>query len=395
MATHVGIGFSQGPTTANAAREAALQAKSQLKGKSAELAIVFSSVHYSSLETLHGIRQILGIEKIIGCSTAGIILSGAIENRGIGILAINSEDIKFATGSVLDIATANLRLAGSELARVTTKDLDGSRRSLFIVFIDGLIKNNAPLLKGIQEILGKAFPVVGAGSSDYFRFAETYQYFEEKPLTRSAVALLIGGQLRAGVGSRHGWKPLGKPRKITKADENIIRSIDNQKACRFYEEYLGQELKNLHPKQLIEATAPYPLGIYLEGEKEYLLRNALDILEDGSIVAQGDIPQDSEVHIMISNKDFCQQAALRAAQEAKEALGGRPAKFILIFESLLRYKLLGRAAIREIQIIKEVFGTQIPLLGMCAYGEIAPLKSARLLGEACLQNGTLVIVAVA
>ncbi len=50
----------------------------------------------------------------------------------------------------------------------------------------------------------------------------------------------------------------------------------------------------------------YPLGLYLEESRQYLLRNIIDILEDGSIVCHEGIPQGAEVHLMISNKESCQ-----------------------------------------------------------------------------------------
>ena len=86
----------------------------------------------------------------------------------------------------------------------------------------------------------------------------------------------------------------------------------------------------------------YPLGIYLEESRQYLLRNIIDILEDGSIVCHEGIPQGAEVHLMISNKDSCRNSAIEAAELVKASLGDRQAKLVLVFESLARHKILGR-----------------------------------------------------
>ena len=43
----------------------------------------------------------------------------------------------------------------------------------------------------------------------------------------------------------------------------------------------------------------------MEEANQYLLRNIIDILEDGSIVCQEGVPEGAEVHLMISNKDSC------------------------------------------------------------------------------------------
>ena len=138
----------------------------------------------------------------------------------------------------------------------------------------------------------------------------------------------------------------------------------------------------------------YPLGIYLPEDNEYLLRNAIDILDDGSIVCQGEVPEGSEVHIMLGNKESCKQAARKAALEARESLKGRDPQFVLIFESLARNKLLGRGAFQEIQLIKEILGNKTPLLGMYSYGEIAPFNSLQHIKKTHLQNASIVILAI-
>lgn len=394
MATYIGIGFSREPNTSQAARDAALQAKAQTKQSLVDIVFVLTTGHYSSLETLRIIRQTFNQTKVVGCSTAGIILSASIEMRGIAVLAIGSQDIKFGIGCAENINAGNMRLAGAELTRTTALDFGQHRRQLFIILADGLMANYSPLISGAQEILGKVFPIVGAGSSDYFRFKETRQYFQDKPSTNAAVAVLMGGQMRVGVGSKHGWKPLGKPRSAEQTEGNIIKTIDGKRASTIYEEYFAMNLKELLSSQNAQTTCLYPLGIYLEGESEYLLRNAVQIREDGSIVCQGEVPQGSEIHLMISTKDFCKEAAAKAVEEVKDSLAGKQPKLIIIFESLTRNKLLGRGAMDEIQLIKDLLGSTTPLIGMYSYGEIAPLKSLNRLGEAHLQNETITILGI-
>lgn len=250
------------------------------------------------------------------------------------------------------------------------------------------------MVKGMQEVFGRVFPVLGASSSDHFQYKETYQFSQDKPLTNSASALLVGGQAHIGFGCRHGWKPLGKPRTITKVQGNIIKTIDTKRASYLYEEYLGLTIEELRSHQMRHATILYPLGIFIEGEKEYLLRNIVDILTDGSIICQGEIPENAEIHLMISNKDFCKQAACSAAYEVRDALLGRHPKLIMIFESLARHQLMGRDALEEIQMVREILGVETPLVGMYSFAEVAPLKSLAMMGEASLQNGTTIVLAI-
>ena len=394
MATHIGIGFSQEADISEAAAQATLQAKEQTKQPNVDLAIVFNTAHYNPIETLLAVRKVLPLTKVIGCSTAGIIFSEFIAMNGIGVLAITSDEIKFGTSFVKGIGSEDFRQSGIALAQNVMTDFGSYHRSIFIMFIDGLINNYSSFLKGLHEMLGNIFPIFGAGSSADSHFTKTYQYFQDKVMSDSAVGLLIGGQAKIGYGCKHGWNPLGKPRTINQVKDNIIQTIDNKKAIGLYEEYFLEEVKNLKLGQWEQLAIRYPLGIHIEDENEYVLRKAIDILNDGSIVCQGETPEGAEAHIMIGNKESCRQAAVDAAIEARQGLQGKQPKLVLIFESLGRNKLQGREAFKEIQSIKGILGYNTPIFGMYSHGEIAPLKSEDKVRKTYLQNESIIILAI-
>jgi len=97
---------------------------------------------------------------------------------------------------------------------------------------------------------------------------------------------------------------------------------------------------------------------------------------------------------MIGNKDSCKQAAFEAAQEAHQNLLGKAPKLIIILESMTRLKLLSRTAFQEVIKIKEVFGLNVPIIGMYANGEICPLQSSERFKKPHLQNESIVILAI-
>lgn len=402
MFTHVGIGFSRNINDEKAAAEAAAQAGAGIPSKEITFALVLSTIHYDPHKTLPVLRSVLGTAKLIGTSTAGIILSKSIETRGIAVLAIASDEIQFGTGCVENIHTLETPQAGTQLAQNCLRDFGPHGRHIFMFFADSRLKNISPLLKSVQEILGNIFPVIGAGSCDDFHFKDAFQICADKALRNSAAGIIMGGHMEIGVGSRHGWRPLGKPRTIDETDGNVIKSIDGKWACHIYEEYFGDEARGLRLGRLGQMAVLYPLGIFMEGSKQYLLRNAVDIRQDGSIVCQGDIPAGAEVHIMIGNKDSCKQAAFEAAREAQQNLLGKPPRLVIILESMARLKLLGRTAYQEVLKIREVFGLKVPMIGMYANGEICPMESVSTFylspekfKKPLLQNESIVVLAVA
>ncbi len=395
MGTHIGIGFSQEIDTQLATQQAAAQSRANLPPGKIDIAIVFSTTHYNPQEIALELHSSFRETKIIGCSTAGIILPNAVKTRGISVLSIQSDSMFFGAGAVNNLNKTDTHKAGNLLARETLANFGRHSRQTFLFFIDGQTVNNSSFLKGLQEILGNVFPILGAGSCDNFKFSNTFQIFENNALSQSATGLLIGGHATIGVGCRHGWSPLGKPRTIDNVQGNIIKIINGKAAYELYREYFEEESENLRSNQLDKMSILYPLGIFVEGSQEYLLRNAVEILEDGSIVCQGDIPEGGEVHIMIGNKDSCQQAAIQAAEESEKALAGKKAKLVIVLESMTRLKLLGRLASEEITEISRVFGTDVPLIGMYTNGEIGPFQTIEKFKKPYLLNESIIVLAIA
>jgi len=394
VSTHVGIGFSQNPNPSVAAQEAATRAKIQTQQPTIDLAIILNTIHYHPSQTLEALQEILEEAKIIGCTTAGIILSEAIEMRGVAVVAVKSDELHFGISHIPEILSQDLRQAGNLLARKAMNDFGMIPRQGFLFFMDGLLKNSDPLIKGLQEVFGTLFCMAGAGSCDDFHFKKTYQYCQDMFLTNGACGLLIGGSLNFVAASRHGFRPLGRPRIVDRSQGNIIKTIDGKKAYSLYEEFLGEEASALRSKTFSPMATLYPLGIFLDEEKEYLLRNAVDILSDGSIVCPGEIPEGKQIHIMIGSKDSLRAAAHDCALEIQASFKGNPPKLVIIFESLLRYKLLGRGAYQEIQMIKEILGEHTPIVGMHSFGEVSPFHAREPFKKTHVQHETIVIIAL-
>ncbi len=392
MDTLIGVGFSQRTSSSEAVTEATIQAKVQTRQRKIDLVIVFNTPHHNPNEFLPILQENFDQAKIVGCSTAAIITSKMIAKRGLGILAIHSEDIRIAAAYVDHVAAQTMHESGLALSRKVSQKFGQSHRKLFLFFTDGDLENPLPFLQGLQEGLGNIFPIIGAGSTDD-RFKKTFQYFETKIINHGAVGLLLGGKLNAHWASRHGWQPVGKPRTITKSLGHIIQLIDDQPAITIYNDFFGPDIVNLkNPTGHIALL--YPLGIYLPKAREYLLRNVIRIEKDGSLVCNGAVPPQGELHLMISNKDAAMEATHQAALEVKKKFAEKSPSLVIIIDSLARLKLLGRSAFHGIEIIKNIFGPHTAILGMCAHGEIAPSAKLEDQGIVHLQNVSITVIGI-
>lgn len=264
----------------------------------------------------------------------------------------------------------------------------------YLLFGDGLVFTSAEVVRGIQEVLGTHFLIVGGMAADELRFSQTYQYCNALALSRGIVGVLLGGPLKIGVGIEHGFSPVSKPRRITRAQANILYALDGQPAAAVYEEYFGAELvQRMRQEGLTRQTIAYPLGIQEEGMDRWLLRNVVSFQADGSLACSGEIRQGAWLQLMIGSRELALEAARRAATQAIRSLNRLAC--VIVFDSASRRILLGpRMTAMEIAVIREVIGPTIPLAGCYTYGEQAPFGMSTSVEATAMQTGSVLVVAL-
>jgi len=399
---YISLGASTERDPALAVREALRQASSSFHGEKINLAIAFSTVDLAYPILLKLLTSSLSRVPVLGCSGAAVISSQGILKHGLVLMLVGlPTGVYLNTACVKDIKERTPLIAGKELGEKLLDGFRSVRRVMSVMFSDGLIDAGSDLLSGLQERLGKSFPIVGASASDNLHFAKTFVYFNQELLNNSAVAMLWGGKINFGLGVKHGWKPLGRPRTVTKAEGNIIYEIDDAPAAKLYEEYLARGIPSLQ-RELKYISVLYPIGMYIEGEEEYVLRNILSIEKNGTLHMQGNVTQGCMIRLMIGTKESCLTATHQALEEAKKSLFASTAElsrtatshFALVFDSVSRYMLLKRDAEKELAIIRNGLGEQTPIIGLYTFGEQAPLLSISYQGQACFHNQTVAIVTV-
>ena len=395
MPTSVAIGFSQAEDPKEAAHQASVIVKNELNSIVTDMVILIVSIHYAQKETLEIIHTILKPKRLVGTSSLGVMLSTGIFNRGLAILGINSTEIQFGIGSHTLKQNEDFRQFGFDFSRQMLSDYKSPLpKRASMIFYDSLIPYKSPFILGAHDALGHTAKIITAFSCDDFKLKTNYQFLQKQILSQTVTGFIIGSENPVIVSNKHGFKPLGKPRTITSVKGPIIQTIDNKPAIKIYEEFLKAEAQNIKSNFLNSPAVFYPLGIYLENHRQYLLRYPIDILDDGSIVCQAEVPPNTEAHLMITNKDSCKTAATLAAQEVKDSLGARQAQLLILINSMTKHKILGRNSYLEVQAVKDVFGHSVPLIGLYSFGEICPLNLYDNKTESPLENASLSLIAI-
>lgn len=374
MAIQAGVGVSKHSDSHQAGYEAAKTAVDRAGGGKPDLLIAFASASFDQNEMARGIRDVGSNAHFIGCTDAGEITNEGPVQKSVAVMAIRSPDISFYTGLGRDVK-AGAREAGRAVADEVKKKADKPLRA-FIMLPDVLTGNGADIVRGVLDVLGPHFPVVGGAAGDDFIFEKTYQYRDDDVASGAVAGVGMSGKFTMGIGVRHGWVPIGLPMKVTKAKGAVLAELDGRPAISIYEDYFGQRADELRKEALARLAITYPLGLKIpEYEEEYLIRDPITVDPNGAITCAAEIPEGSEVRLMIGSKERAVEAAEDAAHHVMKEFEidhARP-KFVLMFNCIAREKLFGQKANDEIQAVMRIIGQDVPLLGFYTYGEQAPL----------------------
>ena len=395
MDLQIGEGFSQNENAAKAAEEASKMAKRQTGSDRLDMAMVLTTPHYNAEKVFEIVKNSLNQTRIFGGTTAGIIVGNALHRYGVAVFTFRSDSVKMQPVHALHLDLKDLNEAGIAFVKETGSDFGQKDQKFLLFFFDGLLENISDFSTGIQKELGGTFPVIAAGNSDAFRFSKTAQYHDQQSCSSSACGVIFGGDITIHAAQRHGWKPLGKPRPVKKAKKNIIEKIGNAPAMQLYEEFFQGNLGALKNDVYGSLNGRYPLGIPVKHSDEYIIRNVMDILEDGSIVCQDAVREGSEIHIMIGNKSSCLQSAAEAAQNIKKSVKDKPIHALFIFESSARWQILKHSWNEELKAVTDILGNNFPILGMLTYGEIFNPGILGCPGQNSPGNGNILLTAVA
>lgn len=375
MALSAGVGASYEEDSFLAGATACQDAVGRLGGQKLAAVIVFASSKYDQQEVVRGVRSVSKEAVLIGSSTAGeITTEGPLQKNSVAVMAIASEAMKFFAASGGPISGGS-EAAGKMVATKVKELAGGEALKAFIMLPDALSGNGSEIVRGVLDVMGEHFLVVGGASGDDFQFKKTYQYLNDTAQSDSIVGMGLGGEFKIGIGVKHGWIPLGTSMKVTKSSGNVIHEVDGKPAISIYEEYFGeQEAAALKTETLAKLAITYPLGLQVAGSDELLIRDPLMVDEKGSITCAADVPEGSEVRLMVGSTTDAIKAATEAAKMAMEQLEGTPPKAIIIFNCIARSRLFGERGGEEISAIQEVIGRDVPLIGFYTYGEQAPIN---------------------
>ncbi len=232
--------------------------------------------------------------------------------------------------------------------------------------------------KGIEEILGRNFPLIGAASAAHSKKKNTLQFYNDDVVTDSVVLLLFAGPVVFSCGIQGGHAPMGGKEVITSANKNVIYTIGNRPALKYFEQYAGSEHS---------LFMNYCFAIFPKDREGFYVRSApFCDPETGSVTLNGIVEQGDYVQIGSVDKETCIDSCTQSIRMALENYPGSRPSAVLLFSCAGRKMMLGTQVIKETQTVEKYLGG-IPFSGFYSYGEIGPLSK----GSKSLFHGTTFI----
>lgn len=385
--TASGVGFSETSDSEEAGQAAARAALDSAGVSKGDVALLFHTAKHDPHGYSRGVRKVLGEDaRLIGGYAGGLITSKELGYDGyqsaVAILA--SDSVKFETFYEEGLDVHSEREVGRKLAaKIRNVDYEGDPGLIYMY--DSVKKYSETggidlnlgtyLVEGMGEELGTWPTAAGVGMIGNIQFNPTHQFFDDKVLQQSALALVgHGSGFRMDVTVMHGCKPASDYHTVTGVDRNVILEIDGKPALDAVQDIMGPNADR--------SWEEYPLFLTLgvnRGDKwgdynedDYANRLCMGIDQDrkGLVMFEPDLVPGTEVQLMRRSVDF--SYIRKKAEAMAERLKGRKPFFALYIDCMGRASAYCGSEHEEGAEIQAVFGADIPLLGMYTGVEIGP-----------------------
>ncbi len=326
-----------------------------------KLAFIFCSVKYNIRKLVAELNIYPFI--IFGATTAGEIF--ADKKHGVNsvdesivcmLLDINPKALAF---KLIHVEGDNYYKSGVDIGNWAKSKF---KNPAIITATAGLTFDNDAYVQGILSN-GIEYAFGGAAGDDLI-LKDTFVFSKDNYTHHGAIVLAIDRDKIEVVGSRaFGWAGIGKERIVTKADKNIVYTIDGKPAVDFYKGYL-----NITSDDMPQTGIEYPLEVTMKNG-QVVYRAVLDINEeDGSLIFAGHGEERSKVRISAPRGKKIINFVEESVKEAIDSKEDFTPDIALLFPCCSRKQVLGQFTIKEIEAVYSV--AQTPLIGCFVYGEI-------------------------
>jgi hypothetical protein len=362
MALLAAIGQARALDGREAGMQAAHQALNELGNNPPVLAIVIASYLYDAPQVVNGILSLIGNTPIIGFSTPAGLTSDGIQPHSVVLALIASPDVR-AEVTWLPGYTQGSREVAQQLADL----LKAVPHQPALFFADGFNADAEQLCASLPA----GTNLIGALSSGDLHTGNAYQIGGNQYGAGGLALARLEGSIRVGVGSGHGWQPVGTHFRVTRSRGFWVRTLDGRPASETYAHLFGYPARDWAFPPLDHLARLYPLGLE-QMDKSLVLRSPLRVEADGSFRMNATVSDGREAYLLVGSLSACQQAATAATQQALASLEGARPVLALVLADMAWQMLFEAEPGADVAAVQAALGVDVPVVGGYTLGQIIP-----------------------
>lgn len=332
--------------------------KTQLEGVEAKLVVFFASTKFAPEAVSAGMQGSFEGASVMGCSTAGEIVSGKMLKDAVVAMAFDAEAVKDVKVEVVENLKTkfDVNKAFFSFTKHFGHPVDEMDPAKYvgIVLVDGLSGSEEKLIDKVGDLTNVTF--IGGSAGDDLKFEATYVYANGKSYADAAILALLKPGTPFTFVKTQSFRNLNKKLLVTKANEETREVIEfnGKPAAEAYAESLGTSVADA-PKRFMHN----PVGLVIEGEP--YVRSPQQFKGD-KIAFYCGVTEGMELTLLESTDIIDDTVA--AVVKAKAELGSISG--LINFNCILRTLELGQK-----QLTGKYGGlfAEFPTIGFSTYGE--------------------------
>lgn len=337
--------------------------KSQLSGCDIKVLIFFASSCYDQEKLSNLMKEAFKDCLVLGCSTAGEIVSGKLLKNSVVAMTLNSNIVSDTKVEVIEHMKKNLNESVESAFSSFEKHFGESsytmdaEKYIGIILIDGVSMKE----ERIMDLIGNRTDIffIGGSAGDDLNFLKTNVYADGKTYTDSAVLLMmkINDDTRFSIIKTQSFKALDyvfTANKVNKEAREVIE-FNNRPAIITYAEAVGTTVEDA-PNHFMT----HPVGLFV-GDNNVFIRSPQQV-KDLSMLFYCNILEGMEVRLLESTNII--EDTRKAVENKINELGS--------IDGIINFDCIERI----LELEKENLGRQyaeifsdIPTIGFSTYGE--------------------------
>jgi hypothetical protein len=347
-------------------RETGLQATHQalnaLGSAAPILGVVIASYQYEAQQVINGVASLTGNMPLIGFSAPAGMTSAGLHPHSVVVALLAATDAR-AEVQWLAGYTQGSREVSQQLAEL----LKRKPKQPSLLFVDGFNADAEQLCASLPAGVN----LTGALSSGDLHSGNAYQIGGTQSGAGGLALARLEGKIRVGVGTGHGWQPVGTHFRVTRSRGFWVRTLDGRPASESYARLFGYPAREWAFPPLNHLARLYPLGLE-QPDKVLQVRSPLRIEADGSFRMNAAVADGSDAYLLTGSLSACRAAAKEAVQQAQAALEGARPVLALVLTDVAWQMLFEAQPGADIAAVQEALGPDVPLAGGYTLGQIVP-----------------------